>query len=155
MAPTDKAAARVQKIVAQMTEIAGHVLYVGVVGAAAAEQHRGDAPGVTVADVAKRNYFGAPGVPARPWLAVAAKTKVGGISTVSQRAVTAVERGKKTPRAALELLGAYVVGQVQEVISDGVPPPNAASTIAAKGSSKTLIDTGHLRQSQTYEVRKR
>jgi hypothetical protein len=34
-------------------------------------------------------------------------------------------------------------------------PPNAASTIAAKGSSNPLIDTGHMRDSVTSEVRKR
>ena len=36
-----------------------------------------------------------------------------------------------------------------------IPPPNAPSTIAKKGSSATLIDSGALRQAITYVVRKK
>ena len=36
-----------------------------------------------------------------------------------------------------------------------IPPPNAPSTVARKGSSATLIDTGALRQAITYSVRKK
>lgn len=55
-------------------------------------------------------------------------------------------------RIDLERLGAIVVGDVQMTISSNVPPPNAASTIRRKRSSRTLIDTGRLRQSISYEV---
>ena len=34
-----------------------------------------------------------------------------------------------------------------------IPPPNAPSTVARKGSSATLIDTGALRQAISYVVR--
>lgn len=52
----------------------------------------------------------------------------------------------------LRTLGAYLAAEIQDAIAEGVPPPNAPSTIARKGSSKPLVDTGHLRQSITYQV---
>ena len=43
---------------------------------------------------------------------------------------------------------------VQKEIVDGSFEPNAESTIKKKGSDKPLIDTGTMRQSVTYVVRK-
>lgn len=51
-----------------------------------------------------------------------------------------------------ELLGAKMVADIQKKIRDLKDPPNAPSTIAAKGSSNPLIDTGGLRQRITYRV---
>lgn len=56
-------------------------------------------------------------------------------------------------RNAYERVGAVAASDVQRTIARGLPPPNAASTIAAKGSSKPLIDTGAFRQSVTWEIR--
>jgi phage gpG-like protein len=55
----------------------------------------------------------------------------------------------------LNLLGLRVVADVQTTIRDSGPgwPPNAPMTIARKGSSKPLIDTGRLRQSIRHAVR--
>ena len=62
--------------------------------------------------------------------------------------------GKLTREQALEQFGAWAAGQVQAFISAGrVVPPLDPTTIARKGSSIPLIDTGQLRQSITYEVR--
>lgn len=60
--------------------------------------------------------------------------------------------GKFELRPAMELLGQYVVGLVKQRIANGIAPPNRPSTIARKGSSKPLIDTGQLRNSITYKV---
>ena len=54
---------------------------------------------------------------------------------------------------ALELIGLFVKGLIQGRMSAGIPPPLKASTIARKGSSKPLINTGQLRASIDYEVR--
>jgi hypothetical protein len=67
-------------------------------------------------------------------------------------AVLKVIRGKASPEEALGIVGIQVVGDVQRKIRSHVPPPNAPSTIAAKGSSVTLIDSGRLRQSIDYVV---
>lgn len=54
-----------------------------------------------------------------------------------------------------ERAGMVGVNSVMEKFTDGSLAPNAPSTIARKGSSTPLIDTGALRQSITYVVRKK
>ncbi len=39
-----------------------------------------------------------------------------------------------------------IAGMMRKKIASNVPPPNAASTVQNKGSSKTLIETGKMRQ---------
>ncbi len=51
-----------------------------------------------------------------------------------------------------ERLGAKMAGDIQVKITDLDTPPNADSTIKAKGSSNPLIDTGGLRMRVTYRV---
>ena len=63
-----------------------------------------------------------------------------------------VVEGKRTKDEILELMGLYCVGQIQKRMADGVPPPNAPSTIKKKGSSTPLIDTGVLRSSISHRV---
>ena len=59
-------------------------------------------------------------------------------------------------RAQRERLGATMAAQVQKYFQeDNGWPPNAASTVAKKGSAQPLVDTGALRQSITYVIRKK
>lgn len=60
--------------------------------------------------------------------------------------------GGMKARQLMELLGAKVVSDIQKKIKDIQDPPNAPSTIVAKGSSNPLIDTGGLRMRVTYRV---
>lgn len=55
-------------------------------------------------------------------------------------------------RTLYERLGARMVGDIQEKITDLEAPPNASSTIQKKGSSNPLIDSGDLRRRITYKV---
>lgn len=54
---------------------------------------------------------------------------------------------------ALGLVGEYVKNVFKAFIRKGVPPPNKPSTIAAKGSSKPLVDTGQLLNTIEWEVK--
>jgi hypothetical protein len=51
-----------------------------------------------------------------------------------------------------DALGQIMVGFIQTYLTDLSYPPLQPSTIARKGSSNPLIDTGQLRDSITYEV---
>ena len=53
-----------------------------------------------------------------------------------------------------KLAGEIAVKAVQEKFTDGSLAPNAPMTIRLKGSSTPLIDTGALRESITYVIRK-
>lgn len=57
------------------------------------------------------------------------------------------------PVRALDVAGAAIAGQLRQSIVDTNSPPNAPSTIARKGHSKVLVDTGHMLQSIDHEVR--
>lgn len=60
--------------------------------------------------------------------------------------------GQMTMFQLMESVGARAAAVSQEAISAGIAPPNAPSTIARKGSSTPLVDTGFLRQNITYVV---
>ena len=69
-----------------------------------------------------------------------------------------VLNGRIDTRILCENLGAKMVGDIQEKITDLDTPPNAPSTIAQKGSSNPLIDkggAGGLLSRITYKVVKR
>ena len=63
-----------------------------------------------------------------------------------------IVEGRMTTDQALLHMGLLIKKQIQEKIRSSVPPPNASSTIAAKGSDKTLIDTGQLLNSIDFEL---
>ena len=124
---------------------------VGVLGDKAGAQHRGSDQGITVAEIAEIHEFGL-GVPERSWLRDwidQDKAQIEArISTESRAMITK----KRTREQVLARLGVWIQGEIQQRIADGIPPPNAPSTIARKGSSKPLIDKGQLRQSITHRV---
>ncbi|GBR70996.1 hypothetical protein [Gluconobacter kanchanaburiensis] len=64
----------------------------------------------------------------------------------------ALKQAKGDLDKALDLAAEAIVGQVQEEIRSLGDPPNAPSTIRAKGFDKPLIDTGHMLNSVGYEV---
>jgi hypothetical protein len=103
--------------------------------------------GATVADVASYNEFGTERIPARPFLSGWFDANQSAIEKQLQKAGERITKGQD-PEQALDLVAQWAAGQVQKGISAGVPPPNAASTVARKGSSKPLIgETGQLRSS--------
>jgi len=56
-------------------------------------------------------------------------------------------------KSMLKAMGAKLVSEIQKSIDSNIPPPNAPSTIKAKGGKdKTLIDTGRMRQGVTYKI---
>lgn len=56
---------------------------------------------------------------------------------------------------ALQQIGVVAKGLVQEEIVNGGFAPNAESTIRKKGSEQPLIDTGTMRQSVNFVVKRR
>lgn len=61
--------------------------------------------------------------------------------------------GRLDPETTLDKLGVKVKDDIQATIQAGVPPALAEATVARKGSSKTLIDSGQLVQAITFEQR--
>jgi hypothetical protein len=65
-----------------------------------------------------------------------------------------VIKGDLTEDQALEQFGLWAQAGIQQRMAQGIPPPNAESTVKQKGSSTPLIDTGVLRSSVSFEIRK-
>lgn len=55
----------------------------------------------------------------------------------------------------LDTVGSFLAGKMVEKIMSRVPPPNAPSTIAAKGSSLPLVDTGEMMGAIDYKQREK
>ena len=65
-----------------------------------------------------------------------------------------VVAGKLGEKAALDRFGLWAASSMQARVAQGVPPENAESTAARKGSSTPLVDTGQLRASISFAVRR-
>lgn len=63
--------------------------------------------------------------------------------------------GRSEMRTALNRLGLVAVSDVQESITALSSPPNSPVTIARKGSSNPLIDTGEMRSRVVHKVEDR
>lgn len=87
-------------------------------------------------------------IPARPWLEPGVR---GGTKKYLQVIKDAVEDGE-TLEQALNRVGVIAVAEVQQYMTKLRSPANAPSTVAKKGSSNPLIDSGALRQSVDYKV---
>ena len=110
--------------------------------------------GTPVAAVAAAHEFGVrldeagPNIPERPFFRQANARIEAGIADVLEGQI---ENGMLDPAAAGRI-GAWAAGIVQDSIVRLRTPPNSPATIARKGSSNPLIDTGHMRQSVTWRV---
>lgn len=144
-----------QKVAREKPEIAA-----GILGDAGNKPHPSSKTGETVAQIAAKHEFGV-GVPQRSFLRAtfeANKAEYQGLlarglmdelmSSIGQRRVFDPNSAPALKRLALKM-----EGDVKKRIAAGIPPPNAPSTIARKGSSTPLIDTGVLRQSVSALVR--
>ena len=110
------------------------------------------AEGATVAQVAAWNEFGTEHSPARPFMRQTLTDQRDKISKFVQNRAKNVVNGSMDAQTALNGIGSYAKGRMQAEIRDGDFEPNAPSTVARKGSSKPLIDTGRMRQSIVYEI---
>ncbi len=91
-------------------------------------------------------------IPERPFMRNAIRNNTGKYKSNLQKAAKAIVSGTLTLQAALSRMGIEAQGDIQDEISSLTSPPNSPVTIALKGSSKPLIDTGAMRQSVTYKV---
>lgn len=114
------------------------------------------ADGKSIIEVAIDNNYGLAerNIPRRPFMEIS----VPNIKKVIAKAVDTKGLTFSTSAKAkrfLELIGKQSANEIKKTIGSNLPPPNSKETIRNKRSSKTLIDTGAMRQSVTYAVRKK
>lgn len=107
----------------------------------------------TVAAIGAKNHFGFTNkegisVPARPWLDIGVQSG----QKKYERAVRQTVQQGGSLDDALELVGVFAQSSTQLYVRKLKTPPNTPDTIARKGSSNPLIDTGQMVQSITSVV---
>ena len=110
--------------------------------------------GTDLVDVAAYNEYGSSDTPARPFMKQSFENHEGELQKACDRVNQTLNKGG-TAEAGLKELGVFVKGLVQDEIVDGGFEANAPSTIKKKGSEQPLIDTGTMRQSVNYVIKKR
>jgi len=137
---------RIPETVHRLTAFRGKQLKVGVLGDAGSE----------ILLIARVHEYGAPSiyVPERSFLRAGFDKHFEEIASKSEELAKQVLRGHLDAEAALDALGAFLAGKLQEYITDLSEPPLQESTIRGRrfGGANPLVDTGRLRQSITWKV---
>lgn len=104
--------------------------------------------GMSVPMVASLNEFGTYNIPPRPFFRNAINKNSDKWGKVFLQGMQ-----KQGARNAFGLLGERIRKDIVQSINDTNEPPNSPVTIARKGSSKPLVDTGLMRASVNYRIK--
>ncbi len=107
--------------------------------------------GLEVAENALIQEYGTERIPPRPFLRKTLKKQKEWAKYVKENFDANGDSPNQLEKVA-HTVGLMMQTDIQDSIMSNIPPPNAESTIKQKGSSKTLIDTGLLRNSVHNEV---
>lgn len=138
-----------ERFFAQIEELKRNQVFVGFQAGQVADEK-----GVDMAQIAMFNELGTSTAPARPFLRDSVDENEDVIRDQCGKELKKLTTGA-TAETVLKRVGALGVRLVQEKIESGSFEPNAPSTIKKKGSDKPLIDTGRMRQSVKYVVKRR
>jgi hypothetical protein len=137
-----------QRIVAELARMEATTVDVGIHDDAGSGEE-----GTPIAAYASYNEYGTGrGVPERSFLRSTFDETIEKLNRLRGRLLEAVYEGRMTAELAGALLGEQHSADIKRKIGSNLPPPNAPSTVRAKGSSSTLIDSGAMRQAVRYEV---
>lgn len=112
---------------------------------------------MTNAEIGALHEFGNPstGLPERSWLRSTLRDPdvQAQLEQIEAKLLAEVVAGRMSRDQALGLIGAWIASQIQKTITRGdVTPPLAPATVAAKGSSTPLVDTGQLVAAIGWEI---
>ncbi|MEA0552956.1 hypothetical protein U1P98_04430 [Lysinibacillus irui] len=143
----------IPRVIQSLKDLKKYEIEVGVFGSNGAEYVM--IAGVQEFGITIRNERGSIVIPERSFLRTTFDDKNNEWFTFLKKQIEHVINGRINAQILCERLGAKMVGDIQEKLTDINSPPNAPATIAKKGSSNPLIDTGGLRQRITYKVVRR
>lgn len=144
MATTVRIDDRVWRRITARVGVGGKLaLHVGVLGDA------------ELAEIFRHHEYGAPraNIPERSSLRSTLRER--GRKDIGQfmhRAISQWMAGRIDTRKMFDLIGLYVANAVKQKIRTNIPPPLRPATIARKGSSMALIDTGRMINAIGWEV---
>lgn len=135
----------------------GLVLTVGVHGPEGSAEHEappgGGSSPLTVAQVATIHEYGLGTSPERSFIRAWSDENESKNLETLVKIGQAVVQGKFTAEQGLDRAGLRFVAEIQKRIRGGIAPPLKPATIARKGSSTPLVNTGQLITSIRHRVR--
>ena len=108
--------------------------------------------GKSMPQIAFDNEYGTRTTPARPFMRTSFDENVEQLNRIIASEYDKVIDGDTTVKKSLNAIGLYGVDLIQTKIREIRFPPNSPRTIAAKKSSKPLIDFGQMIQSVRHKV---
>lgn len=137
---------KLKRIARNMSKLDGLQIKVGVL------RNAGSYPdGTKVVDVAVWNELGEGNMPPRAFIGDTFRVQRTEIRKIKAELVRRVMLGTMSVSTVAQATGNWYKGIVQRSITNTAWAPNAPMTIARKGSSKPLVDTGRLLNSIDWE----
>ena len=109
---------------------------------------------VSILDIAALNELGTVRISSRPFLRNSVDSNSDKINAFLQTRKKGILNGESA-KETLKEIGVFQKGLIQEQIVEGSFAPNAEATIRKKKSATPLIDTGRMRQSVNFVIRKK
>lgn len=91
-------------------------------------------------------------IPERPFMRNSGRNNANKYRQLMKAEAIKLITGKTNLKQIMQRLGILAVGDIQKEITALRTPPNSPVTIALKGSSNPLIDSGEMRAAVTYKV---
>ena len=135
-----------KEIKAQFPKIDKAVVKTGI------QSDAGENEGVSIAEYAAFNEFGTRTIPERPFMRKTFDDNLANHNKLIERLFKGMLGGKLDAKMAFKILGQQTEDDMKNTIMTGIFTPNSDCTVAKKGSSRPLIDTGTMRNSIRYEV---
>lgn len=112
--------------------------------------------GASIAEYATYNEFGTRNIPSRPFMAISFDENIGAINSDFYKQGKKLAEGTVTANIALTIIGQKHAERIQNTITGrNILPKLADSTIANKGDTKTLVDSGAMANAVKISIRAR
>ena len=134
-----------KKIMHEMRELARYEVKVGIQSDAGADKE-----GDFIIDRAVSNEFGTEKIPERSFMRSAFDMKRFALIELINRLTNGIKQRKVDAKRAANILGQTHEGDIKNRIDEITSPALSPVTIAKKGSTKPLIDTGQMKQSVRF-----
>lgn len=144
-----------RRILGDVRELAQMRVQIGILASKGGNEPHDEESELTMIEILAIHEFGSPAanIPERAPIRTTFVRKQDELVEICAKASTAVMGGMK-PRRALEIVGIWGSTEVKKTITADahLEPPLKPATVAKKGSSRPLVDTGRLVNAITYEV---
>lgn len=145
-----------KRIMKELDALNGSYTLVGIQSTAKSKRQRKNGrvrdAGESIAQIAAANEFGTRKIPPRPFIRPMVLENREKINKYSEIQLMQMYMGKRTAREAIGRIGELGQNLTIEKLDSVYNPPNSPITVAIKGSSKPLVDTGQMRAAIKYVV---